>query len=191
MRSSETIVAVATLSGMGIRLVWFATAVTAAVVVAACTSSEPTHEATMAVPTVSSATVSPGAAPAVWRPATGGAPDPRASTVDVLVTRVSCSSGVTGDVVAPSIQQAGDRVVVTFEVTPEVTVARCPSNDWVPYRIDLGAPLGGRQLVDGRCLPGADPDLTQVCESLRDVGDPSRDEALRNPAPSGRTKRTP
>ncbi|MET0821789.1 MAG: hypothetical protein ABWY58_12550 [Aeromicrobium sp.] len=176
---------------MGTRLVWIATAMTATAMLAACTSSEPRDVETVAAPTVAPATVSAGSAAAVWRPATGGAPDPRTSTVDVLVTRVSCSSGVTGDVVAPSIQEAGDRVVVTFEVTPEVEVGTCPSNDWVPYRIDLGEPLGGRRLVDGRCLRGGDRDLTRVCESLRGVGDPSRDEVLRNPAPSGRTKRAP
>lgn len=176
---------------MGTRLVRLAAAAAAAVLLSACTSSEPRDDETVVVPTVAPATVSPGAAAAVWRPAIGGVPDPRASTVDVLVTRVSCNSGVTGDVVAPSVQDIGDRVVVTFEVTPEVQAGTCPSNDWVPYRIELGGPLGGRRLVDGRCLPGDDQDLTRVCESLRGAGDPSRDEVLRGPAPSGRTKRTP
>jgi hypothetical protein len=168
----ETIVPVATWAGMSNRRTWAATAMLAVVSLSACTSSEPAGDA-VAEPTLAPATVSPDAAAAVWQLAETGTPDPKASTFDVLVTRVACRSGVTGHVVAPSIQQSADRVVVTFEVTPKDDVGRCPSNDWVAYRISLGEPLGDRTLVDGRCLPGGELALTYVCDSLHRLGDPS------------------
>ncbi len=45
--------------------------------------------------------------------------------------------------------------MVTFFVAPkQADLAPCPSNEQVPFDIDLGEPLQSRILVDGHCLPG-------------------------------------
>ena len=74
------------------------------------------------------------------------------TTFTALVTRLDCSSGVTGDVNDPDIELADDHVVITFTVSPsEAAVADCQGNDQVPYDVEIPEPLGSRELVDGAC----------------------------------------
>lgn len=105
-------------------------------------------------------------AAATWELARDQRPGPGTSEVEVLVTRVGCNSGVTGEAKEPAVDFQESRVVVTFVVTPgEPSAADCQGNRPVPYRVALDEPLGSRQLVDGQCLPGGEAADTLDCES--------------------------
>lgn len=108
----------------------------------------------------------PGAtASAVWTVAPGQDLDSRTTKIEVLVSRVGCNSGVTGQVVEPEIQLDDDRVIVAFSVQPgEPAAADCQGNPEVPYVLTLPVPLGSRQLVDGQCLNDEDTARTVHCE---------------------------
>jgi hypothetical protein len=88
----------------------------------------------------------------------------RSSTTFIaLVSRLGCNSGVTGQVLEPEIRTSESEVVVTFSVAKQLGPADCPSNDQVPYEVDLGEPLQARALVDGQCLPGGAAATTSFC----------------------------
>lgn len=92
------------------------------------------------------------AAPAVWELDRTHPPAAGATSFAVSVTRLGCNYGVTGTVVPPRIETTASHIIVTFRVTPGApAAARCPGNRPVPYTVELGEPIGGRQLVDGRC----------------------------------------
>lgn len=97
----------------------------------------------------------PEGATAVWAVSDTEPPNPTNRYFTAVVTRLECSSGETGEVRDPAIAVDGDRIVVTFAVEPlpdgEYT---CPSNNLVPYVVELDEPLGNRDLVDGACLSG-------------------------------------
>lgn len=74
------------------------------------------------------------------------------TTFTALVTRLSCSGGVTGTVEEPRIRVTDEQVILTFRVSPEdPAAADCQGNDAVPYDVELPEPLGDRALVDGAC----------------------------------------
>jgi plastocyanin len=79
------------------------------------------------------------------------------------VTRLSCNGGVTGRVLEPTIEKVDTRVVVTFTVEALPGPHACPGNDQVPIVVDLGEPLGNRQLVDGACRSGGQAATTAFC----------------------------
>lgn len=55
----------------------------------------------------------------------------------------------------PHVTVDEDRIVVTFTVAPIGDGPHdCPGNDAVPFEVDLAAPIGERELVDGACLEG-------------------------------------
>lgn len=107
----------------------------------------------------------PGAtADASWQLAPDQDISPTSKQLDLLVTRVGCNSGVTGEVQEPQIEVKSDRVIVTFTVTPgEPGSADCQGNPEVPYRLTLPEPLGERALVDGQCLNNDDLARTSFC----------------------------
>ena len=127
--------------------------------------------------------ISGEAAPGVWEldPAQ---PAPRTATsVTALVTRLGCNGGVTGEVVRPHVEMTASQIVVTFQVTPrDPEAATCPSNQPVLYLVELGEPVGGRRLVDGRCLPGGEAEATSLCA-------PSRWNGQQGPAGRGLSRR--
>lgn len=105
-----------------------------------------------------------GTADASWTLAPGQDVGPTSTQLQVLVTRVGCNSGVTGDVEAPEIEVKSDRVIVTFVVTPgEPGSADCQGNPEVPFRLTLPEPLGDRALADGQCLTNDDVASTAFC----------------------------
>jgi hypothetical protein len=92
---------------------------------------------------------------AVWDVDAAGPPAPSATAMTALVTRLGCSGGETGKVLEPVVVADAEQVVVTFSVEPLPNDAYpCPGNDSVPYVVELGEPLGNRELVDGACLSG-------------------------------------
>lgn len=86
------------------------------------------------------------------------------SSFTAQVMRLGCSGGRTGTVLAPEIVWSNDQIIVTFAVDPLAPggTYECPSNDVVPYEVELGQPIGQRQLVDGACL-STDSASTSFC----------------------------
>lgn len=75
------------------------------------------------------------------------------SSFTAYVMRLGCNGGETGTVLPPDVAWSDDQITVTFGVDalpPEGTY-ECPGNDVVPYEVELGQPIGERQLVDGGC----------------------------------------
>lgn len=91
----------------------------------------------------------PGAT-AVWTPAQP--PKPSDTSFTAKVTRLGCSSGVTGHVRKPTVTTTDDQITVTFTVDPlpEATY-NCIGNPSSTYLVELGEPIGDRELVDGAC----------------------------------------
>ena len=78
------------------------------------------------------------------------------------MTERECASGKSseGRVVGPDILEVGDEVLVTFAVRPlGGDMQSCPGNPVTRVAVDLGSPLGDRQLLDGGTLPPGDPIL--------------------------------
>ena len=96
-----------------------------------------------------------------------GAVDPptvRATTCQVLVTRVGCNGGVTGEVQEPEVELKSNRVIDTFVVSPgEPGSADCQGNPEVPFLPTLPEPLANRALVDGQCLTNDEVANTSFC----------------------------
>lgn len=68
------------------------------------------------------------------------------------VTRIDCSSGVTGKVLEPKVTYEQARVVIETDVEAlNLKVATCPGNPPVRIRLELSEPIGKRDLVDGTC----------------------------------------
>ncbi len=103
--------------------------------------------------------------PAVWvlPDASAVTPDSREFTADV--TRLACSSGVTGSVLQPTIREEAERVVITFTVEPLPSGggSTCIGGPPVPTIVRLKNPIGQRQLVDGACEPGGAAVTTAYC----------------------------
>ncbi|MGJ9412366.1 hypothetical protein ACHAAC_06615 [Aeromicrobium sp. CF4.19] len=109
-----------------------------------------------------------GASPAVWKLADRGSLQASTRSVDVLVARIDCNSGLTGKVLEPHVLRDDTEIVITFEVSPKIEgAATCQSNDLEPYVVDLGEALGDRTLVDGQCAPGGPAEALRVCDPRR------------------------
>lgn len=138
--------------------------VAAALAVAACSSDDPgarAGEGTVTTSTRMDATSSTrqapkaGGDPAVWNIDSNDRPTPASVSFTALVTRLGCNGGETGEVLAPSIAKEEARIVVTFTVDALPAGAHtCPGNKHVPLMVDIGEPIGQRELVDGACLSG-------------------------------------
>jgi hypothetical protein len=101
--------------------------------------------------------------PAVWEIDSGDPPTSTATSFTALVTRLGCSGGRTGEVLEPRVEIGPDTIVVTFTVEALDGPHRCPGNDSVPYRVELGEAIGERRLVDSSCQPGGPAETTSLC----------------------------
>lgn len=102
---------------------------------------------------------------AVWGLAPDQRVDAETTRLSVLVSRVGCNSGVTGEVQEPDVRMDADDVEITFLVRPgEPSAADCQGNVEVPYEVVLPEPLGDRRLVDGQCASGGDAGGTLWCD---------------------------
>lgn len=92
---------------------------------------------------------------ATWELLHPGRVGPTDQGLMVGVTRLGCSSGVTGQVLPPQVAYGQDRIVVRTDVErlPD-GASSCPGNDVVPVEVHLEEPIGGRDLVDAACLEG-------------------------------------
>lgn len=94
--------------------------------------------------------------PATWTLVDPSAVDARSTEVRIAVTRISCSGGETGDLLAPTVIYEDDRVVIHAIAAPLPEGAyTCLGNDAVDVTVELDEPLGERDLIDGVCLEGA------------------------------------
>ncbi len=101
---------------------------------------------------------------AVWQVAERASIEATATGFTADVSRLACNSGVTGKVLAPSVEETPTTIIVTFAVAPVRPGAKdCQSNNSVPHVVRLREPLGDRVLVDGSCLPGGDAETTNLC----------------------------
>ena len=95
--------------------------------------------------------------PAVWALDPTDLPAESSESFTVLVMRVGCAGGRTGEVLQPTIEASDDEIVITFTVAPVSGAQDCPGNDIVPIVVDVGEPIDGRRIVDGSCRTGAAP----------------------------------
>ncbi|MFN8023928.1 MAG: hypothetical protein U0Q03_20520 [Acidimicrobiales bacterium] len=104
---------------------------------------------------------------ATWTIDPGEAVTATTTSFAVLVTRLGCADGVTGEVLEPVIVTEADQVVITFSVDPlDPTLAyTCPTNDANTVVVHLDGPLGHRSLVDGACLGQSPATDTSFCET--------------------------
>jgi hypothetical protein len=80
-----------------------------------------------------------------------------------FVTRLDCNGGVTGEVLEPTVEVDNAEIVVTFTVKA-APGGDCPTNDQVPFVVDVGQPIGARRLLDGACRPTGEAASTSFCE---------------------------
>jgi hypothetical protein len=85
-----------------------------------------------------------------------GLPTRSTEAFTASVYRLECSGGETGEVLPPDVSVEETKIVVTFSVKPlpEGVAYTCQGNPSVPYLVELGEPVGERELVDGACLSG-------------------------------------
>jgi hypothetical protein len=89
----------------------------------------------------------------VWELSDIEAVDATTERLDVEVTRLECSGGVTGEVLEPVVTLEADRILIRTDVAPlPEGNYDCQGNDRVPVTIELGEPVGDRELVDAACL---------------------------------------
>lgn len=102
---------------------------------------------------------------AIWVVDAAAPPSEGSDSFAALVTRPACSGGVTGEVYEPVLTIGETEIVVTFTVEPlPPGQYTCPSNDVVAYVVDVGEPVGRRDLVDGACVTG-EAASTSVCSN--------------------------
>lgn len=82
-------------------------------------------------------------------------PQPGDTTINLLVTERGCASGRDmGDaLVGPQVVETDQAVLVAFAVIPVSGPANCQGNPSTSVTIELNAPLGDRQLLDGLTVP--------------------------------------
>jgi hypothetical protein len=89
----------------------------------------------------------------IWQLRDADAVDATTQSLDIEVMRLECSGGETGEVLEPDVTIEDDRILIRTDVAPLPEGAYgCPDNDWVGVTLELGEPLGDRELVDAACL---------------------------------------
>ena len=107
-----------------------------------------------------------GESDATWRLAPETELTAETRSVEILVSRAECNSGVTGTVNEPTVEFRDDQVIITATVSPgSPQVADCQGNDEVPYAVELPRALGERALIDGGCDRGREAVGTVFCET--------------------------
>jgi hypothetical protein len=135
------------------------------------TTEVPTSEPGTAAPSSSIAadesTDETSGEPATWTIDPGDAVTAATTSFSVLVTRLGCADGVTGEVLDPVILAEADRVVISLYVDPLDSTLdyTCPTNDANAVLVHLDEPLGNRSLVDGACLGESPARQTSLCET--------------------------
>ncbi len=92
---------------------------------------------------------------AQWELAPGETVSTSSQTFKVLVTELECASGTSpeGRVVPAAMLRYEDTLVVVFGVKPLTGAQTCQPGPPAEVTLDLGEPLGERQLMDGAEFP--------------------------------------
>ena len=100
---------------------------------------------------------------ATWRLADPAAIGADTTSLSLLVTRLQCSDGRTGELLKPVVSMGSDDIVIRVDAVPNPAGAyTCPGNDEVAVAVTLPEPVGVRPLVDAACLAG-DAVRTSYC----------------------------
>jgi hypothetical protein len=103
--------------------------------------------------------------PATWDIDRADPPSSASSTFAARVHRLGCNGGETGTVLRPGVVVTDTEVEVTFTVSSlGPGYYSCPGNDAVTYVVDVGQPIGNRNLVDRACVDG-EAATTSFCTS--------------------------
>jgi hypothetical protein len=75
--------------------------------------------------------------------------------LEVLVSERACASGQApgGRVRPPTLAESSDSIIITFAVEPLDSAQDCQTAPPTPYRVELSAPVGDRELLDGLYFP--------------------------------------
>jgi hypothetical protein len=134
----------------------------------ASSSTEPdvasaTNPPVTASPTTPTTAAVAGSDPAVWVLKPGQGLTSASQSFTALVTRLDCNGGVTGEVLEPTVEIGDTEIVVAFTVEAALG-GDCPSNDQVPFVVDIGQPIGDRRLIDGACREAGEAASTSFCD---------------------------
>lgn len=89
---------------------------------------------------------------ATWEVSTPETLDADIERLEIDVSRLGCANGETGDVTEVDVVAGEDQIAIRASVEPVYGSAYdCLGNNAVPVTVDLGEPLGGRELTDGAC----------------------------------------
>lgn len=109
----------------------------------------------------------PGLNAATWTFDVNIGPEPTTQRFTALVSEVPCVGGrsAEGRILAPVIRLEATRALVIFGVVPPVGggVQACPKAPPTRFDVDLGQPLGNRELLDGATIPPRNPILVSCC----------------------------
>ena len=132
----------------------------------AATATSPAVVATTTVPTPAATTEPPPQPAKATIPVQQGADAiwwlaaPKLVTSDttssrIMVSRLSCSSGKTGEIMEPVVSVGQDAIIIRADVQPNPPGGyNCPGNDSVAVLVELPEPIGNRPLLDAACLTG-------------------------------------
>jgi hypothetical protein len=104
-------------------------------------------------------------APGMWELANPDQINTSSTSIDILVTRVDCSGGETGEIMEPVASMGTDDIIVRADVLPNSEEFNtCQGNDSVAVTVALPEPIGNRILVDALCL-GRENIRTSFCDT--------------------------
>ena len=110
--------------------------------------------------TTAAAPVADAGEPAVWTINEGDPPTEESETFRARVSQLQC--GPNTEILEPTLALHKDEVVVTFAVASlPPGIYTCEGQGVVEYLVDLGEPLGDRDLIDGTCR--SDGNATPHC----------------------------
>jgi len=102
---------------------------------------------------------------ATWTLAHSDRVNREATSIDILVTRLECANGTTGELMEPVVSMGTDDIVVRTDAVPNPPGGYvCPANDSVAVTVTLSEPIGDRTLIDAACLAG-DAVRTSYCQA--------------------------
>jgi hypothetical protein len=77
------------------------------------------------------------------------------TSIDILVTRLECSGGMTGKLLVPVVSLGTGDIVIRADAAANPPGAyTCLGNDAVAVTVTLPEPIGNRSLADAACLAG-------------------------------------
>jgi hypothetical protein len=93
---------------------------------------------------------------------------PASESIEIGVMRADCANGVTGELLDPVVTSDENRITIQARAAPNgLTGADCPQNDVVTQTVELGEPVGDREIFDAICL---DPTMSDYSWCRDDGG---------------------